>query len=369
MDSVGNKVRETQKDGQLLSTTIEKIGESAKLWAEIEAEQKAAQKEESELWRQITAEEKQARDEEKQMMRELVAEQEAYITALKNREEAEQAALDDRNRNQSLQEYASLFDEISQKEDMHRQVLADLAEEEENVKKKREEDAKALDELAAKEQAALDERNRRQAEADYAALFDQEGLDAYLTSLNRQIALTKILYSLKTQSGKDSKSTAEDIASVQQALSKQEQISKTLTQQNVALKSNAQANELIKRLAEMRKDGEEKVKQAIKDQAEQYKAVQTFLDQIVRSITHLGTTFVFDKIRQAWSEMITYAQEYYDMLNEIRIITGMSEEKAASLGSTYRNMAKEMSVSSTEMTEAAVTFWRQGLDEGEVNER
>ena len=74
-------------------------------------------------------------------------------------------------------------------------------------------------------------------------------------------------------------------------------------------------------------------------------------------------------LRTIWRNATQYAQEYYDKLNEIRIITGRSEADVARLGQSYRALAKQMNVSSTEIATAAVEFWRQGLQEDEVNQR
>lgn len=79
--------------------------------------------------------------------------------------------------------------------------------------------------------------------------------------------------------------------------------------------------------------------------------------------------YASDKIREFWNEAISYSKEYYDRLNEIRIVTGASEADASALGDKYRQMAKDMSVTSTEIAKAAVEFWRQGLNEDEVNAR
>jgi NifU-like protein involved in Fe-S cluster formation len=56
-------------------------------------------------------------------------------------------------------------------------------------------------------------------------------------------------------------------------------------------------------------------------------------------------------------------------LNQIRIVTGATIEEADAMGDSYRRMAQQMSVSSTEIANAAVEFWRQGLSESEVNSR
>jgi len=92
-------------------------------------------------------------------------------------------------------------------------------------------------------------------------------------------------------------------------------------------------------------------------------------DSVGNAAYRMVEDFVEDKIREFWTNGWEYAQSYYDQLNEIRIVTGQTAEEAAQMGKVYRNMAKEMSVSSTEIASAAVEFWRQGLDESEVNSR
>ena len=74
-------------------------------------------------------------------------------------------------------------------------------------------------------------------------------------------------------------------------------------------------------------------------------------------------------LKSLWNNMTDYAKSYYDAMNEIRIVTMMSEEEAEKLGASYRQLAAEMSVSSKEIAEAAVEYWRQGLGSNEVEER
>lgn len=61
--------------------------------------------------------------------------------------------------------------------------------------------------------------------------------------------------------------------------------------------------------------------------------------------------------------------EYNDALTEIRIVSGMGSAEAEQLGQRYIQMAKDMSVSSREIAQGAVEFWRQGLTTDEVDER
>lgn len=74
-------------------------------------------------------------------------------------------------------------------------------------------------------------------------------------------------------------------------------------------------------------------------------------------------------LRRAWSDATEYVKEYYDHLNEIRIVTGITEREADKLGNTYVRLGRQMSVSSRDIAVAAVEFWRQGLPEAEVNAR
>lgn len=94
------------------------------------------------------------------------------------------------------------------------------------------------------------------------------------------------------------------------------------------------------------------------------------LDRIASRLLQMATTMlVLRGLTNLWREATTYAQTFYDQLNEIRIVTGKTEAEAQTLGQTYRKMAASMSVASTDIAKAAVEYWRQGLDEDEVNAR
>lgn len=124
---------------------------------------------------------------------------------------------------------------------------------------------------------------------------------------------------------------------------------------------------------------QEKAEAAVNDQLKQRSNLEkNILDTLVK----MATVYVTMKLRQMFNEAIDYAGKYYDLLNEIRIVSGtalnpetgemeaaMSVEKAEEIGRAYRRMAKEMQVSSVEIATAAVEFWRQGLPEDEVESR
>jgi len=93
------------------------------------------------------------------------------------------------------------------------------------------------------------------------------------------------------------------------------------------------------------------------------------LDKIQLSLIHIVTQAATRALAQFWQEAWKYASEYYDKMNEIRIVTGKTEQESAAIGTSLRNLAREMSVSSREMAEGAITFYRQGLGDDEVNKR
>ena len=94
------------------------------------------------------------------------------------------------------------------------------------------------------------------------------------------------------------------------------------------------------------------------------------LDRISSRLLQMAATMlVLRGLTSIWRNATGFAQQYYDKLNEIRIVTGKSQQQANQLGTSYRNLAKNMKVSATEVAVAATEFWRQGLDEQQVNER
>lgn len=293
MDSAGNKIRQTVKDGELFSTVIEQTGEEAKLWAQIEQEQK------------------KAREEERQIMKDLIAEQNEYIAAQERINKAQQ----EMSRRGKERDYELLFDEI-----------------------------------------------------------DQKGQEQYLSSLDRQIQLTKELYSTEvklasTSSKKEQSAYAEQAESIRAQLKAESQISSELARQSGFISNNEIASRKLKELADERKKGEEQVRDALKEQEQGLNKLSSVQDQVVRSLTHMIVMYASKALSDFWKNGWEYAQKYYDLLNEIQIVTGATEAEAATMGKTYRQMAKDMKVSSTDIASAAVEFWRQGLDSSEVDSR
>ena len=66
---------------------------------------------------------------------------------------------------------------------------------------------------------------------------------------------------------------------------------------------------------------------------------------------------------------VSYVIELDNALNEIRIVTGMTQEQVEGLAASYGELAEAMSVSTAEITKEAAELYRQGLAGQEVEER
>ena len=87
----------------------------------------------------------------------------------------------------------------------------------------------------------------------------------------------------------------------------------------------------------------------------------SLMSDIVRGFAH--------EIANAFREAVTYVEEYNSLLTEISIVTGRTQEDVEALGGRYRDLAREMNVSSKQIAEAAVGYYRQGLSDAQVMER
>jgi TP901 family phage tail tape measure protein len=82
----------------------------------------------------------------------------------------------------------------------------------------------------------------------------------------------------------------------------------------------------------------------------------------------LGMTMFYQSLR-FFSNGIKYVNDLNKALTEISIVTGKSQVEVDQLGEEYANLAYQMRVTTKEVAEASVTFYRQGLSQAEVMER
>lgn len=66
---------------------------------------------------------------------------------------------------------------------------------------------------------------------------------------------------------------------------------------------------------------------------------------------------------------VKYVAELDNAMNQLRIVMNLSNEQAIELGRNYNSLAKEMSVTTTEIAKAAVEFARQGLTLEQMDDR
>lgn len=92
-------------------------------------------------------------------------------------------------------------------------------------------------------------------------------------------------------------------------------------------------------------------------------------EKITMSVVHLATSALWNAISKGFQDAVVYVKEFNGLLNEIRIVTGVTEEQAELIGDKYIQMAQNMSVNSKDIASAAVEFYRQGLSDDEVENR
>jgi len=86
------------------------------------------------------------------------------------------------------------------------------------------------------------------------------------------------------------------------------------------------------------------------------------------AIWGIGTTLIYDTLRIIKSG-ISYVVDLDNAMNQLRIVMNLSNEQAIELGQNYNALAKEMSVTTTEIAKAAVEFARQGLSLEQMDDR
>lgn len=86
------------------------------------------------------------------------------------------------------------------------------------------------------------------------------------------------------------------------------------------------------------------------------------------AIWGISTSLVYGSLRQL-KDGVVYITELDNALNEIRIVTGKTQEQVTQLAKSYNVLAKEMSVTTKEISSEAANLFRQGLDSSQVEER
>jgi TP901 family phage tail tape measure protein len=83
----------------------------------------------------------------------------------------------------------------------------------------------------------------------------------------------------------------------------------------------------------------------------------------------MAVSTIFMQTFNAIKDGVTYIYELDNALNQIRIVTGQSQQEVQKLAMSYNALAKSMGVSTKEIVSTSVDLYRQGLTMSQVSER
>lgn len=97
------------------------------------------------------------------------------------------------------------------------------------------------------------------------------------------------------------------------------------------------------------------------------------MDEIGIALKRIPTWFIsmtlYVQTMRFFKDGFSYVNDLNKSLTEISIVTGKNQTQVTTLGVEYQKLAYQMAVTTKEITEASVTFYRQGLTQEEVMER
>lgn len=98
---------------------------------------------------------------------------------------------------------------------------------------------------------------------------------------------------------------------------------------------------------------------------------QTFGQQLLGAAKNLGLVYLgmqaLQEVMQGIKDGVQYIRDLDKELNNIRLVTGQSKESADALGLTYNKMARDLGVTTLEVTKGALEFQRQGKNIEDTN--
>lgn len=149
-------------------------------------------------------------------------------------------------------------------------------------------------------------------------------------SIKEQIQLTEKLAKVKKEIDKTDDETqkakltnAQNVYTAQ--LSAQEALLAKLKQEAPELEDSAAVKKELANLALKRAQAEGNVNDKLDDNNGKLKQHETLLSKVVDTVTRMATIWASQAMTKFWSDGLEYASSYYDKMNEIRIVTGMSE--------------------------------------------
>lgn len=160
------------------------------------------------------------------------------------------------------------------------------------------------------------------------------------------------------------------------------EISSQKQQQLAAVQSQIEASDMSVRntqreadmvaLAGQERDKNQQYQARLNDQQDAHnKKLQesnNLLNTMSKTLIAMATVYAVRTLRDTWRSTLEYVSQYYDAMNEIRIVTGYTQQQADALGDRYMTIAQNMSVSSLEVAKMGATLFRQGLGSDEAVE-
>lgn len=86
------------------------------------------------------------------------------------------------------------------------------------------------------------------------------------------------------------------------------------------------------------------------------------------AIWSISTGMIYSSL-SALKSGVSYIYDLDNSLNEVRIVTNKTQEEVQGLANSYNQLAKEMSVTTKELTQTAADLYRQGLNDTQVEDR
>lgn len=96
---------------------------------------------------------------------------------------------------------------------------------------------------------------------------------------------------------------------------------------------------------------------------------EAFSTAIEKFTIWLGASTLFFQTVRFFRDGVRYVLDLNKAMTEISVVTGKTQQEVSQLAWEYRDMAKEMGVTTAEIAKGSVEFYRQGLNQAEVMER
>jgi TP901 family phage tail tape measure protein len=96
---------------------------------------------------------------------------------------------------------------------------------------------------------------------------------------------------------------------------------------------------------------------------------ESFKNALSKITLWMGASTVFFQFTHFFQNGISFVNDLNSALTQISIVTGQNQQEVEALGQQYNQLAQSMSVTTKDVADASVEFYRQGLSQEEVMKR